>query len=419
MLLGAFLAGVFLYALPSPNSEVSFKLCYASLVSPLQEYVRALSLSHRAARSSCPSRFQIFAPIFFASIGTSIPFVALWTGRIIWRGVVYAILMTLGKLLVGLVVLLADCGTFSESPSPSLEEPNPEGAVDFSTRPEKVSYGNPPPPTTPSKFHLCLLTTTTFPPAIFLGTALVARGEIGVGPPLLSSSHSRSRTRNADPHPPSRVQLPRRRPRRRAVPGGRLGRRSLHHRWTDLVLGAHQEVRTERGGGSLGSEEGCAGGRVSVRWCVFLRPFGWREDLIAGLRRFLPGSSSSILKRTLAQTRATLPSRRGSKAPPLSSFALETNFPKLQALAVLLGDVEHGRRSELEQSNWSWILRQRLDFHLSFAAAFVSTLLTPASASGLRFVCLCSCPRLLRGPEGQGVHTVSLARPPPLFPIVR
>lgn len=44
---------------------------------------------------------QIFVPLFFISIGFSIPFLQLWTGKRIWRGIVYAILMTIGKLLAG------------------------------------------------------------------------------------------------------------------------------------------------------------------------------------------------------------------------------------------------------------------------------------------------------------------------------
>lgn len=45
MLLGSFLAGVFLYALPSPNSPVDFKVTYEDHVGPLQKYVRPLPLS--------------------------------------------------------------------------------------------------------------------------------------------------------------------------------------------------------------------------------------------------------------------------------------------------------------------------------------------------------------------------------------
>ncbi|SCV74666.1 BQ2448_7695 [Microbotryum intermedium] len=88
MLLGAYLAGVFLYSLPSPPSTVDFTRTYSTLVSPLQEH--------------------LFAPFFFASIGFSIPFLQMWRGRIVWRGVVYAVLMALGKGLVGVTVVVQD-----------------------------------------------------------------------------------------------------------------------------------------------------------------------------------------------------------------------------------------------------------------------------------------------------------------------
>ncbi|KAI0173442.1 hypothetical protein GGR52DRAFT_543101 [Hypoxylon sp. FL1284] len=41
-------------------------------------------------------------PFFFASIGFSIPVSAMFTGDVVWRGVVYGILMALGKMLCGL-----------------------------------------------------------------------------------------------------------------------------------------------------------------------------------------------------------------------------------------------------------------------------------------------------------------------------
>lgn len=47
----------------------------------------------------------LLAPLFFASIGTAIPFLDLWTGRIIWQGVTYAILMTVSKMVVGVWIL--------------------------------------------------------------------------------------------------------------------------------------------------------------------------------------------------------------------------------------------------------------------------------------------------------------------------
>lgn len=43
----------------------------------------------------------LLLPVFFGSIGYSIPFVPLFRGRVIWRGILYAVLMSVGKLLCG------------------------------------------------------------------------------------------------------------------------------------------------------------------------------------------------------------------------------------------------------------------------------------------------------------------------------
>jgi Kef-type K+ transport system membrane component KefB len=48
-----------------------------------------------------PVLMYLLLPLFFGSIGYSIPFVPLWRGRIIWRGIVYSILMVLGKAFCG------------------------------------------------------------------------------------------------------------------------------------------------------------------------------------------------------------------------------------------------------------------------------------------------------------------------------
>ncbi|KAE8341491.1 hypothetical protein BDV24DRAFT_132070 [Aspergillus arachidicola] len=45
---------------------------------------------------------RILVPLFFASIGFAIPITEMFNGKIVWRGVVYAILMAFGKLLTGL-----------------------------------------------------------------------------------------------------------------------------------------------------------------------------------------------------------------------------------------------------------------------------------------------------------------------------
>ncbi|WPG99145.1 Hypothetical protein R9X50_00195600 [Acrodontium crateriforme] len=44
----------------------------------------------------------ILRPFFFASIGFAIPITKMFTGRIVWRGLVYTLLMIFGKLICGL-----------------------------------------------------------------------------------------------------------------------------------------------------------------------------------------------------------------------------------------------------------------------------------------------------------------------------
>lgn len=117
---------------------------------------------------------QIFAPLFFASIGYSIPFTSLWTGRIIWRGILYSLLMMLGKFLVGLTILASD----ASHPPPSLEILPVES---FATLPTSVSSAlseKSPPKKKAGRFHLP--TRGSYAPAFLLGSALIARGEIGV-----------------------------------------------------------------------------------------------------------------------------------------------------------------------------------------------------------------------------------------------
>ncbi|KAE8355704.1 Sodium/hydrogen exchanger family-domain-containing protein [Aspergillus coremiiformis] len=45
---------------------------------------------------------RILIPLFFASIGFAIPITEMFNGKIVWRGIVYAILMTIGKLVTSL-----------------------------------------------------------------------------------------------------------------------------------------------------------------------------------------------------------------------------------------------------------------------------------------------------------------------------
>ncbi|KAG8916990.1 Hsp70 ATPase ssc1 [Tulasnella sp. 417] len=53
-----------------------------------------------------PIQNLILAPLFFGAIGTAIPFLDLWTGRIIWRGIIYSVLMVIAKMIVGVWILV-------------------------------------------------------------------------------------------------------------------------------------------------------------------------------------------------------------------------------------------------------------------------------------------------------------------------
>ncbi|CAE7186969.1 hypothetical protein CFE70_006540 [Pyrenophora teres f. teres 0-1] len=86
----------------------------------------------------------LLQPLFFASIGFAIPFIDLWTAEAIWKGLVYTILMLITKVIVGLV-------------------------IPFSTVINR-----------PAGMPIRQCITESFWPAMLLGSAMVARGEIGL-----------------------------------------------------------------------------------------------------------------------------------------------------------------------------------------------------------------------------------------------
>ena len=91
----------------------------------------------------------ILKPLFFASIGFSIPISQMFTGSIVWRGIVYSILMALAKLLCGAWLM-----RFSSHAAPA-------SGSDAQSKGRRLPK--------PKSFY----------PASILGCAMVARGEIG------------------------------------------------------------------------------------------------------------------------------------------------------------------------------------------------------------------------------------------------
>lgn len=101
VLLGSFVAGLVLATLDSAThgdrrdrrdgepdasgARTGIGASYSAFVAPIEDY--------------------FLAPLFFASIGFSVPLRKLFAGKIVWRGVVYTILMALGKIFCGIWAL--------------------------------------------------------------------------------------------------------------------------------------------------------------------------------------------------------------------------------------------------------------------------------------------------------------------------
>lgn len=153
-----------------------------------------------------PSLQTILSPVFFASIGTALPIRSLGevggSHRVVWRGMVYAIVMVVAKAVVGVWVVIWDIDwkllgkirrhrrTSSEHPTPSLNVCLPQGcAMQDLPAPSETQ------PHQPSQTPT--LTISHPRQALLLGLAMVARGEIALivaelARPLLESSPNMS-----------------------------------------------------------------------------------------------------------------------------------------------------------------------------------------------------------------------------------
>lgn len=140
-----------------------------------------------------PAVFKILQPFFFASIGFSVPITRMFRGAIVWRGLVYAVLVTFAKVVCGLWLVRFSVSAGKISPSKILSKvrmpsvphlwgksdraapsaqagatqaPARHAAPSASTESEAQSLPNPPKP-----FWLH--------PPLILAFAMCARGEIG------------------------------------------------------------------------------------------------------------------------------------------------------------------------------------------------------------------------------------------------
>ncbi|KAK4183966.1 putative Na(+)/H(+) antiporter [Podospora australis] len=148
MLFGAFLAGTFLSSLPSQVHKGPF------VVTSKQEGEdtpgKTPTFIHSFEHYIGSAQQYVLQPLFFASIGFAIPFLDLWTGEMIWKGLVLTVLMVFSKLIVGIVVPIWDIIHLK------FQKPSSEKA----TIRQVMAAG--------------------WAPATLLGMAMVARGEIGL-----------------------------------------------------------------------------------------------------------------------------------------------------------------------------------------------------------------------------------------------
>lgn len=93
LLFGAFLAGTFLSALPSSSSEPDGHHAQQD-----REEDNTPNFHKAYKRYISGAQVAVLEPLFFASIGFAIPFKKLWTGIVVWRGIVFSLLMAAGKV---------------------------------------------------------------------------------------------------------------------------------------------------------------------------------------------------------------------------------------------------------------------------------------------------------------------------------
>ena len=182
VLFGAFLAGSFLTYLPSKHPEGPFVVL--SREQGEREKDKSPTFAHTFECYCLDALRYILAPLFFASIGFAVPFLSLWTGKMIWRGVVYTLLMMVGKLLVGACILGWEMGgtllhrlrsKHGKKNGECVEHGPTSSTPSLSDNPEKsTSPPNNANPTLTSALKSSLL------PSLLLGLAMVARGEIGL-----------------------------------------------------------------------------------------------------------------------------------------------------------------------------------------------------------------------------------------------
>ncbi|KAL4813492.1 Cation/H+ exchanger [Aspergillus spinulosporus] len=173
ILFGAFLAGTFLTYIPTKNPEGPFVVMTRE--EGEREEDKSPTFVHTFERYLMDVQKYLMEPLFFASIGFAVPFVQLWTGKRIWKGIVFTLLMVFAKFIVGIWVPLWQALNLSQygkprrPPSPPNEsgrQRDEEAEIDPGYRANEK----------PARED----TKVIWLSGLLLGSAMVARGEIGL-----------------------------------------------------------------------------------------------------------------------------------------------------------------------------------------------------------------------------------------------
>ncbi|KGO70924.1 Cation/H+ exchanger [Penicillium italicum] len=155
---------------------------------------------------------RILIPLFFASIGFAIPITKMFSGQVVWRGIIYAMLMTIGKMITGLWLVrfspspvaclvstiqkLFSCThSYCASPwsirrtsnrnkkapqRPATQDDRVDISAPDNAKDESSAANRSPAPTSSLGTYISLppKPKSLYPPSI-LGLAMVARGEVG------------------------------------------------------------------------------------------------------------------------------------------------------------------------------------------------------------------------------------------------
>jgi Kef-type K+ transport system membrane component KefB len=144
-LIGTFCAGAFMVHVFDALRSSSDPMTSVDAMNP----DRAFYAVHQTVQS------RLLSPFFFASIGFAIPVREMFTGTTVWKGVLYSGLMGVAKVMACLPVLLVSLYG--------------SRCVDICRRLLRR----------PDVQTTNVRATRVWPPAVFLGLSLVARGEIG------------------------------------------------------------------------------------------------------------------------------------------------------------------------------------------------------------------------------------------------